>query len=113
MNFAEVERDYIRSRILPNFDWAVYATPTRINPVSKPVKDARVAMVTTAGIHVASDPPFDLKSRTGDPSYREIPGGWPWINSGCPTWATTLRGSVRTLIVSSPCSDCESWKRKG
>ena len=71
MNFALVERDFIRSRILPDFDWVVYSSPSRINPLHKPLDRLRVAMVTTCGVHTASDPPFDLRTRTGDPSYRE------------------------------------------
>ncbi len=51
MNFAVVERDYIRSRILPDFDWVTCATPSPANPLRKPVNQAPVAMVTTAGVH--------------------------------------------------------------
>lgn len=73
MNFADVERDYIRSRILPDFDWVTCATPSPINPLLKPVNQARVVMVTTSGVHQAEDEPFNLLSRTGDATYREIP----------------------------------------
>lgn len=34
---------------------------------------ARVALVTTAGVHMRGDRPFDMKDRDGDPTYREIP----------------------------------------
>lgn len=78
MNFATVERDYIRSRILPDFDWVVYRDPSPITPLRKPLSQSRIALVTTAGVHVASDPTFDLKSRTGDPSYREVPNDVAW-----------------------------------
>ena len=77
-NFAEVERDYIRSRILPGFDWVVYPCPSPINPLSKRPGQLRVTMVTTCGVHKASDPPFNLTSRTGDASYREIPRDVSW-----------------------------------
>jgi len=30
-------------------------------------------LVSTAGAHCRSDPPFNLKSPIGDPTYREIP----------------------------------------
>ena len=33
----------------------------------------RVALVTTAGVHLKSDPPFDMSDPMGDPSYRLIP----------------------------------------
>lgn len=73
MDFATIERDYIRSHILPDFDWAHNATPSTINVLRKPIHEARVAVVTTCGAHRRDDPPFNLKSKTGDPTYREIP----------------------------------------
>ena len=47
-------------------------------PLNKPIKEATFALITTAGISMKSDPPFDMeRERTepawGDPSYREIP----------------------------------------
>lgn len=78
MNFATVERDYIRSKILPDFEWITYLAPSQINPLRKPLSQACVAMVTTAGVHRASDAPFNLLSRTGDHSYREIPDDVAW-----------------------------------
>ena len=41
--------------------------------VTKPVKDSVIALVTTAGVHLRSDPPFDMSDPDGDPSFREIP----------------------------------------
>lgn len=78
MSFVEVERDFIRSRLLPDFDWVVYSNPSRVNLLCKPLRQSRVAMVTTCGVHPASALPFDLKSRTGDSSYREILNDISW-----------------------------------
>lgn len=78
MNFADVEREFIRAHVLPDFDWVVCSEPSPIHPLGKKPDQLRVAMVTTCGVHTASDPPFDLKSRTGDPSYREIPASVAW-----------------------------------
>lgn len=75
MSFVEVERDYIRRAILPDFDWVVFPDPSRINPSSKPLAAARVALITTAGAHLRGDPPFDVSNPAGDPSFRIIPGG--------------------------------------
>ena len=77
MNFSVVERDFIRDHILPDFDWVTYSEPSPVNPLRKPLAELHVAMVTTAGVHGATDPPVDLKSRTGDPSYREIASDAP------------------------------------
>jgi D-proline reductase (dithiol) PrdB len=43
-------------------------------PMSKPLAACRVALVTTAGAHLKSQPPHDLLDHAGDPSFRVIPG---------------------------------------
>jgi len=42
-------------------------------PLERPARECTVAMVTTAGVHLSSDKPFDMSDRAGDPSFREIP----------------------------------------
>jgi len=47
-------------------------------PLKRPIKEATFTLVTTAGISMKSDPPFDLEREKrepawGDPSYRQIP----------------------------------------
>lgn len=42
-------------------------------PLRKPLREATVTMVTTAGVHLRSDPPFDMEDPDGDPSFRAIP----------------------------------------
>jgi D-proline reductase (dithiol) PrdB len=44
-------------------------------PLTKPLSQCRVALVTTAGVHRKGDPPFDMEDKEGDPSYRVIPRG--------------------------------------
>jgi D-proline reductase (dithiol) PrdB len=46
-----------------------------IAPVQKSLSECRVALVTTAGVHLKSQPTFDVKS--GDSSYRPIPDFTP------------------------------------
>ena len=41
----------------------------------KPLHQAKLAMVTTSGIHHQEQLPFDMSDADGDPSYREIDGG--------------------------------------
>jgi len=41
-------------------------------PVAKPLKEAKVALVTTAGVHHRDQPPFDMNDKDGDPTYRVI-----------------------------------------
>lgn len=42
-------------------------------PLASPLPQCRVALVTTGGVHLASDRPFDMSDPRGDPSYRVIP----------------------------------------
>ena len=39
----------------------------------KDISTCRLALVTTAGVHLASQNPFDMKDPAGDPTFREIP----------------------------------------
>lgn len=42
-------------------------------PLTKPLSDCRVALVGTAGVHLADQPPFHVETVAGDSSYRLIP----------------------------------------
>ncbi len=41
-------------------------------PVTKPLRQSTIALVTTGGVHHRDQPPFDMQDRDGDPSYRII-----------------------------------------
>jgi D-proline reductase (dithiol) PrdB len=42
-------------------------------PLRTPLAAGRLALVTTAGVHLRTDAPFDMTDPDGDPSYRTIP----------------------------------------
>ncbi len=42
-------------------------------PFTKKFPEARIAIVTTAGLYVDGHQPFDIDSVRGDPTFREIP----------------------------------------
>ena len=42
-------------------------------PLDKGVNLCRLALITTGGIHLKSQPPFDMFDKAGDPTFREIP----------------------------------------
>ncbi len=49
-------------------------------PLSKPLNASRLSLVTTAGISLKGDTPFDMETEKqnptyGDPTHREIPAG--------------------------------------
>ena len=46
-------------------------------PLRKRVADSMVAFVTTAGVHLKSQEPFNMDDPDGDPSFRAIPAGVP------------------------------------
>lgn len=74
MNFLDIERDFIRGKILPDFDWQSFEEPTEPNRPAKPPAECRVALVTTSGACLpASQERFDTKNRLGDDTFRVIP----------------------------------------
>ncbi|HJM83345.1 MAG TPA: glycine/sarcosine/betaine reductase selenoprotein B family protein [Nitrospinota bacterium] len=42
-------------------------------PIVKPLSEIKVSIVTTSGVHLNSDLPFNMEDETGDPSYRIVP----------------------------------------
>jgi D-proline reductase (dithiol) PrdB len=42
--------------------------------LSKPLSAARGVLITTGGVHLLSQPAFDMETSDGDPTYREISG---------------------------------------
>ena len=42
--------------------------------VNKPLAAGRIALLTTGGVHLIDQPPFDMDNPDGDASYRTIPG---------------------------------------
>lgn len=43
-------------------------------PLGKPLAQCRAALITTGGIHLPTQTPFNMEDADGDASYREIPG---------------------------------------
>ncbi len=73
VNFAQIERDHVRSRVYAGFDWHPFDRFSAYTPLRVPASEARVAFVTTAGAHLVDQPPFDTVAAVGDPSWRVIP----------------------------------------
>ena len=42
--------------------------------LTKPLAESKLALVTTAALHLPEQPPFDPEIRGGDHSFRELPG---------------------------------------
>jgi D-proline reductase (dithiol) PrdB len=41
-------------------------------PMAKPLSESSVALVSTAGVHLVDQAPFDVSSTAGDPTFRVI-----------------------------------------
>lgn len=42
-------------------------------PLRKPVAESRLTLLSTGGVHLAEDVPFDMSDHNGDPGFRQIP----------------------------------------
>jgi D-proline reductase (dithiol) PrdB len=62
------KRNAARSRALVEDDHAIPFAPLR-----KPLGACRVALITTAGVHLTSQKPFDMENPLGDATWRAIP----------------------------------------
>ena len=71
-NFAQIERDHVRSRVYAEFDWHPFDRFSPYNPLRVPLPAARVTFVTTAGVHLPDQPPFDTAA-AGGPTWRALP----------------------------------------
>jgi D-proline reductase (dithiol) PrdB len=43
------------------------------HPPARPLRQSRLALITTGGVHLRSQAPFDMRDPDGDPSLRAIP----------------------------------------
>lgn len=65
------------------FDRAVEKVPEfRVDgipwtPFSMPLTQARIGLVTTAGVHLVGQEPFNMDDHDGDPTFRELPTDTP------------------------------------
>jgi D-proline reductase (dithiol) PrdB len=56
------------------YPFARYALdPVPCTPMRKPLNEARIALVTSAGVHLPEQERFDHSIKGGDTSFREIP----------------------------------------
>lgn len=56
-------------------DFSGDAGETPWAPLEKPLRACRVGLVTTGGVHLRTQRPFDMENPDGDPTFREIPAG--------------------------------------
>lgn len=54
-------------------DFSDLAGETPWTPLTRPLAGRRLGLVTTGGVHLKTQPPFDMENPDGDPTFREIP----------------------------------------
>jgi D-proline reductase (dithiol) PrdB len=54
--------------------WTPIAPDIPWSPARLAVGEATIALVTSAGVHLKGEPPFDMQDPEGDASFRVIPG---------------------------------------
>lgn len=64
-------RERIRAQYKPDFDFTTVDEVPFTTPM-KPVASSRIALISTAGVHLDDQEPFDRATPTGDCSYRRI-----------------------------------------
>ena len=65
-------REIVRKKY-PSFEYTIFSD-TPITPLSKPLNECKLALLTTGGLHLRTASPFDTKHKEGDCSYRMLPG---------------------------------------
>lgn len=64
-------RASIRSKFKPEFDFTTVADVPFTAP-AKPLASSRIALISTAGLHLDDQEPFDRVTPSGDSSFRRI-----------------------------------------
>ncbi len=86
MDFRRL-KNRLMAKILTRFPWlaerSIEKVETRVSgetpwtELTKKISQCRVSIVTTGGVHLKDQTPFDMSDQDGDPSYREIPADTP------------------------------------
>lgn len=71
LNSLAITKKLIQTKY-PSFEYTVF-NDTTITPLKKPLNECKLALVTTGGLHLKTDTPFDTKFKGGDCSYRMLP----------------------------------------
>lgn len=56
--FDRVERAYVRAHLVPDFEWLDFDRPSPRHLLRVPLAEARVGLVTTAGVHLPTQRPM-------------------------------------------------------
>jgi len=101
------------------FIWLAERYPYRatrgvpLTRLTKPLRGCRVALLTTAGLHLDDQPSFDMKNLLGDWSFREFPRSTPRARFCLSDVQYDRRGVARDLNVVFPLDRLEELAAEG
>lgn len=86
-----------------------------ITPLRKPLPDCRVALVTTAGLSLPDQLPFDETSKMGDNSFRELPADISpqLLQMHQRSWAFDHTGVLRDRNLALPLDRLREMRARG
>jgi len=86
-----------------------------VTPLRTALKDCRVALVTTAGLSLPDQPPFDVTNKNGDPSFREIPAAISpsLLEMNQRSWSFDHTGILRDRNLALPLDRLREMRQRG
>ena len=86
-----------------------------VAPLRKPLAACKVALVTTAGLSLPDQPPFDTSVKMGDCSFREIPGDISpqMLEMHHRSWAFDQTGILRDRNLVFPLDRLREMQERG
>ena len=88
---------------------------TAVTPLRKPLAECTVALVTTAGLSLADQPPFDTSIKNGDSSFREFPGDISpqLLEMNHRSWSFDQTGILRNRNLVLPLDRLREMRERG
>ncbi|GAC1299672.1 MAG: hypothetical protein NVSMB27_39830 [Ktedonobacteraceae bacterium] len=86
-----------------------------VTPLRKPLRDCMVALVTTAGLSLPGQPPFDVTLKNGDTSFREIPANLSLqlLEMNQRSWSFDQTGILRDRNLTLPLDRLREMQQRG
>jgi D-proline reductase (dithiol) PrdB len=88
---------------------------TAMTPLRKPLAQCCVALVTTAGLSLPDQPPFDTTIKMGDSSFREFPADMALesLEMHQRSWAFDHTGVLRDRNLALPLDRLREMRQRG
>lgn len=86
-----------------------------VTPLRKPLNQCTVALVTTAGLSLPGQPPFDVSIKMGDSSFREFPNDISpqLLEMNQRSWAFDQTGILRDRNLALPLDRLKEMQQRG